>query len=153
MHDPILRRLSRAAAIAAILAIPGFAIAELPPLISRDVLFGNPERSQPASRPTASGWPGSRPTRRTSCRSGSRRSARTTTRSSPPTRSAASASTSGPRTTRRCSTCRTTTATRTSTSTASTSPSGNVRDYTPFQGVRAGVADLNQDFPDEILSR
>ena len=29
--------------------------------------------------------------------------------------------------------------------------SGNVRDYTPFQGVRAGVADINQDFPDEIL--
>ncbi len=29
--------------------------------------------------------------------------------------------------------------------------SGNVRDYTPFQGVRAGVADLNPDFPDEVL--
>jgi dipeptidyl aminopeptidase/acylaminoacyl peptidase len=29
--------------------------------------------------------------------------------------------------------------------------SGNVRDYTPFQGVRAGVADVNPDFPDEIL--
>src|SRR5450756_2269625 len=29
--------------------------------------------------------------------------------------------------------------------------SGNVRDYTPYQGVRAGVADLNPDFPDEVL--
>jgi dipeptidyl aminopeptidase/acylaminoacyl peptidase len=29
--------------------------------------------------------------------------------------------------------------------------SGNVRDYTPFQGVRAEVADVNPDFPDEIL--
>ena len=29
--------------------------------------------------------------------------------------------------------------------------SGNVRDFTPFQGVRAGVADLNRDFPDEVL--
>ncbi|MFI5180585.1 MAG: S9 family peptidase [Thermoanaerobaculia bacterium] len=29
--------------------------------------------------------------------------------------------------------------------------SGNVRDYTPFQGVRAGLASVNPDFPDEIL--
>ncbi|MHB9009133.1 MAG: TolB family protein, partial [Limisphaerales bacterium] len=28
---------------------------------------------------------------------------------------------------------------------------GNVRDYSPFQGVRAGVVDLHPDFPDEIL--
>jgi dipeptidyl aminopeptidase/acylaminoacyl peptidase len=30
-------------------------------------------------------------------------------------------------------------------------PSGNVRDYTPFQGVRADVTDLNPDFPNEML--
>src|SRR5512143_1903947 len=30
-------------------------------------------------------------------------------------------------------------------------PSGNVRDYTAFQGVRAGIAGLNPDFPDEVL--
>jgi dipeptidyl aminopeptidase/acylaminoacyl peptidase len=30
-------------------------------------------------------------------------------------------------------------------------PSGNVRDYTPFQGVRAEVAALNPDFPNEML--
>jgi dipeptidyl aminopeptidase/acylaminoacyl peptidase len=30
-------------------------------------------------------------------------------------------------------------------------PSGNVRDYTPFQGVRAQVNDLNPEFPNEIL--
>jgi dipeptidyl aminopeptidase/acylaminoacyl peptidase len=29
--------------------------------------------------------------------------------------------------------------------------SGNVRDYTPYQGVRAEVADLNPDFPNEVL--
>ncbi len=29
--------------------------------------------------------------------------------------------------------------------------SGNVRDFTPFQGVRASVADLSRDFPDEVL--
>ena len=29
--------------------------------------------------------------------------------------------------------------------------SGNVRDFTPFQGVRAGVADISRDFPDEVL--
>lgn len=29
--------------------------------------------------------------------------------------------------------------------------SGNVRDYTPFQGVRAQVVDLNPDYPDEML--
>src|SRR5262245_28473262 len=28
---------------------------------------------------------------------------------------------------------------------------GNVRDYTPFQGVRADVADLEIDFPNEVL--
>jgi len=30
-------------------------------------------------------------------------------------------------------------------------PLGNVRDYTPFQGARADVTDLNPDFPDELL--
>ncbi|HYG35178.1 MAG TPA: S9 family peptidase, partial [Clostridia bacterium] len=29
--------------------------------------------------------------------------------------------------------------------------SGNVRDYTPFQGVRAQVTDVNPDFPNEVL--
>ena len=29
--------------------------------------------------------------------------------------------------------------------------SGNVRDYSPFQGVRAAVMDANPDFPDELL--
>jgi dipeptidyl aminopeptidase/acylaminoacyl peptidase len=29
--------------------------------------------------------------------------------------------------------------------------SGNVRDYTPFQNVRAQVTDLNPDFPNEVL--
>jgi dipeptidyl aminopeptidase/acylaminoacyl peptidase len=29
--------------------------------------------------------------------------------------------------------------------------SGNVRDFTPFQGVQANVTDLNRDFPDEVL--
>jgi dipeptidyl aminopeptidase/acylaminoacyl peptidase len=29
--------------------------------------------------------------------------------------------------------------------------SGNVRDYTPFQGVRAQITDLNPDFPNEVL--
>jgi len=29
--------------------------------------------------------------------------------------------------------------------------SGNVRDYTPYQGVRASVNDLSPDFPDEVL--
>lgn len=29
--------------------------------------------------------------------------------------------------------------------------SGNVRDYTPFQGVRAQVTNLNPEFPDELL--
>jgi dipeptidyl aminopeptidase/acylaminoacyl peptidase len=27
----------------------------------------------------------------------------------------------------------------------------NVRDYTPFQGVRASVVDMNRDFPDQVL--
>jgi dipeptidyl aminopeptidase/acylaminoacyl peptidase len=29
--------------------------------------------------------------------------------------------------------------------------SGNVRDYTPFQGVRAGLVDVSPDFPDQVL--
>ena len=51
----------------------------------------------------------------------------------------------------RSSTCRTPTATRTSTSSASTSRSGNVRDFTPFQGVRAVVAGHRPEVPDEML--
>jgi len=30
-------------------------------------------------------------------------------------------------------------------------PTGNVRDYTAFQGVRADIAELNPDFPNEVL--
>jgi dipeptidyl aminopeptidase/acylaminoacyl peptidase len=30
-------------------------------------------------------------------------------------------------------------------------PSGNVRDCTPFQGVRAAITDLNPDFPNDVL--
>jgi dipeptidyl aminopeptidase/acylaminoacyl peptidase len=30
-------------------------------------------------------------------------------------------------------------------------PTGNVRDYTPLQGVRGGIADINKKYPDTIL--
>ncbi|MDQ2971336.1 MAG: hypothetical protein M3R34_09375, partial [Acidobacteriota bacterium] len=41
----------RVAALAAMLAVPGVVSAELPPIISRDVLFGNPERTHPRLSP------------------------------------------------------------------------------------------------------
>ena len=44
--------------------------AELPPLIPREVLFGNPEKVNPKLSPTGREWPGLPRTRRTSCRSG-----------------------------------------------------------------------------------
>ncbi len=46
------------------------AYADPPPLIARDVLFGNPDERVRGCRPTASGSRGSRPTRTTCSRSG-----------------------------------------------------------------------------------
>ena len=70
--DLLPRRALRglAAALLALAGAPALVVAEPPPLIPRDVLFGNPERAPRSSRPTASGSPGSRPTRTTSSRSG-----------------------------------------------------------------------------------
>ncbi|MGE5278537.1 MAG: S9 family peptidase [Acidobacteriota bacterium] len=51
MPNPFRRRLLRAAAFLGALALPGLLAAELPPVIPREVLFGNPERAQPRLSP------------------------------------------------------------------------------------------------------
>ncbi|HTO89167.1 MAG TPA: S9 family peptidase [Thermoanaerobaculia bacterium] len=51
MPEPLLRRFARVAAVAAILAFPEGLAAELAPVIPRDVLFGNPEKAQPRLSP------------------------------------------------------------------------------------------------------
>ena len=51
MLKAILWKSFRAAALVAAFAVPGGLSAQLPPVISRDVLFGNPERAQPRLSP------------------------------------------------------------------------------------------------------
>src|SRR5262249_9334340 len=95
--------------------------ADLPPLIPRNVLFGNPERTAPQLSPDGKRLAWLAPEKKgTPLGRGERAGAGTTTNSPPPIRSAAFATTPGRATTRHCSTCRTTTATRTFISTAST---------------------------------
>jgi hypothetical protein len=51
MNSPLLRKLCRCAAVFALLVVPGRLGAQLAPIVPRDVLFGNPERSQPGLSP------------------------------------------------------------------------------------------------------
>lgn len=151
MHDPILRRLSRAAAIAATLAIPGFAIAELPPVIPRDVLFGNPVRSQPRLSPDGQrlAWiaPDPKNVLQVWVKTVGKDDDKMVTADKK----------RGIRQYRWAQNNKTLLYLQDNDGDENFHVFGvdlatsNVRDYTPFQGVRAGIADLDPEHPDEVL--
>ena len=154
LRNASIRSLTATALAALTLGVPMAARAELPPLIPRDVLFGNPEKVSPAdlARRQAPGLdrprreerpPGLGPDGRQGRRQGRHR--RQEARHPP--------ATTGPRTARSCSTCRTPTATRTSTSTASTSTPARSATSRPSRASRPGSSAIDPNFPDEVLSR
>ena len=124
-----------------------------PGLIPREVLFGNPDKAGATSLPRRQAPRLSRPGQqgRDECLGPHARPG-TDDRSSPPTRSAASAASSGSRTATTSSTARTRTATRTGTSTRPTSrPAEHTRPHAVPRRAGAQWSAVNHDFPTVIL--
>ena len=121
-------------------------------LIPRDVLFGNPQRAQGPAQPRRQvpqlpgpgrrraerlGWPGRR-----------HDASQAGHRGKGPRRSAA---TTGPTTRSTSSTRKTRTATRISISLPPNVDTGETKDLTPIDGVRAELQEVSPKFPNEIL--
>ena len=121
--------------------------AELPPLIPRDVFFGNPEKSNPQISPDGTRLAYLAPDEdvlKVWVRTIGKDDAAAMTKD----RTAASASIFWAPGGRTSSTCRTTTATRTFTSTRPTSTPRRRKDLTPFDGVRAHVVAVDPTSPE-----
>lgn len=151
MLKDLARRFVRLAALAAVLAVPGVVSAELPPIISRDVLFGNPERTQPRLSPDGQRLAWIAPDKKNVLQVWVK------TLGKDDDKMVTADKKRGIRQFFWAQNNKTLLYVQDNDGDENFHvfgvdlPSGNVRDYTPFQGVRAGVADINQDFPDEIL--
>jgi dipeptidyl aminopeptidase/acylaminoacyl peptidase len=151
MLKALARRFVRLTALAAMLAVPGVVSAELPPIISRDVLFGNPERTQPRLSPDGQRLAWIAPDKKNVLQVWVK------TPGKDDDKMVTADKKRGIRQFFWAQNNKTLLYVQDNDGDENFHvfgvdlPSGNVRDYTPFQGVRAGVADINQDFPDEIL--
>jgi dipeptidyl aminopeptidase/acylaminoacyl peptidase len=151
MLKALARRFVRLAALAAMLAVPGVLSGELPPIISRDVLFGNPERTQPRLSPDGQRLAWIAPDKKNVLQVWVK------TPGKDDDKMVTADKKRGIRQFFWAQNNKTLLYVQDNDGDENFHvfgvdlPSGNVRDYTPFQGVRAGVADINQDFPDEIL--
>ena len=151
MLKALALRSLRVAALAAMLAVPGVVSAELPPIISRDVLFGNPERTHPRLSPDGQRLAWIAPDKKNVLQVWVK------TIGKDDDKMVTADKKRGIRQFFWAQNNKTLLYTQDNDGDENFHvygvdlPSGNVRDYTPFQGVRASVADINQDFPDEIL--
>ncbi len=151
MRRTRLEKLLLAAASAAALALPAALRAELPPLIPRDVLFGNPEKASPQLSPDGVrlGWlaPDTKNVLQVWVKTVGKDDEKIVTADKK----------RGIRQFFWAQDNRTLLYVQDNDGDENFHvygvdlASGNVRDYTPFQGVRAGLLDTNPDFPDEIL--
>jgi dipeptidyl aminopeptidase/acylaminoacyl peptidase len=150
MRNHLFRMLVRAAA-AVSLAAPVCLIAELPPIIPRDVLFGNPERTQPRLSPDGQRLAWIAPDKKNVLQ------VWTKTVGKDDDKMVTADKKRGIRQFFWAENSKTLLYVQDNDGDENFHiygvdlASGNVRDYTPFQGVRAGVADINPDFPEEIL--
>ena len=151
MLKALARRFVRLAALAAMLVVPGVLSGELPPIISRDVLFGNPERTQPRLSPDGQRLAWIAPDKKNVLQVWVK------TLGKDDDKMVTADKKRGIRQFFWAQNNKTLLYVQDNDGDENFHvygvdlPSGNVRDYTPFQGVRASVADINQDFPDEIL--
>jgi dipeptidyl aminopeptidase/acylaminoacyl peptidase len=151
MPKTTLRVLARAAALA-VLLVPGAALhAELPTLISRDVLFGNPERAQPRLSPDGQKLAWLAPDKKNVLQVWVK------TIGKDDDRMVTADKKRGIRIYRWAADARTLLYAQDNDGDENFHvygvdlASGNVRDYTPFQGVRAGILEVDPDHPDELL--
>jgi dipeptidyl aminopeptidase/acylaminoacyl peptidase len=146
-----LPRLLAAAAFAVLSTLPGLVTADQPPLISRDILFGNPERSRPRLSPDGQRLAWIAPDKKNVLQvwvktvgkdddkmvtADKKRGIRQYFWAQDNWTLLYQQDNDGDENFHVY---------------GADLVSGTVRDYTPFQGVRAEVADLNPDFPDQIL--
>ena len=151
MRKLFLRAFAGAAAAAVILATPARLGAELPPIIPRDALFGNPERSQPRLSPDGRrlGWlaPDKKNVLQVWIKTVGKDDDKIVTADKK----------RGIRRYFWAEDNKTLLYVQDNDGDENFHvygvdlASGNVRDYTPFQGVRAAVSATSPDFPDEIL--
>ena len=146
-----LFRLLRAASFAGVLALPAVLSAELPPVIPRDVLFGNPERTQPRLSPDGQRLAWIAPDKKNVLQVWVKTVGKDDDKIVTADRKR------GIRRYRWAEDNKTLLYLQDNDGDENFHvygvdlSTGNVRDYTPFQGVRAEIVDLNPDYPDQVL--
>ena len=151
MLTPLLFRRSLRAAALLLAFVPGRLPAELPPVISRDVLFGNPEKAQPRLSPDGQRLAWVAPDKKNVLQVWVK------TVGKDDDKMVTADKKRGVRRYFWAQDNKTLLYLQDNDGDENFHvygvdlASGNVRDYTPFQGVRAGVADISQDFPNEVL--
>ena len=151
MSTKTLRTVVRAAALI-VLLVPGAPLpGELPQLISREVLFGNPERSQPRLSPDGQKLAWLAPDKKNVLQVWVK------TVGKDDDKMVTADKKRGIRLYRWAEDSRTLLYLQDNDGDENFHvygvdlASGNVRDYTPFQGVRAGILDVDPDHPEEVL--
>lgn len=151
MHSIPFRKVLLAAVVAAAIAVPAAGRAQLPPLIPRDVLFGNPERVSPKLSPDGQKLAWIAPDKKNVLQVWVK------TVGKDDDKIVTADKKRGIRQYHWAEDNRTLLYLQDNDGDENFHvygvdlASGNVRDYTPFQGVRASLEDVNPDFPDEIL--
>ena len=151
MLNPTLRRLGQASALVVLLGIPAGLSAELPPIISRDVLFGNPERSQPKLSPDGQRLAWLAPDKKNVLQVWVKTVGKDDDKMVTADKKRGIRQYSWAADNKTLLYAQDNDGDENYHVYGVDLASGNVRDFTPFQGVRASVADINPDFPDEIL--
>jgi dipeptidyl aminopeptidase/acylaminoacyl peptidase len=151
MKHSLFRRTIRGAALVVLIAAPGSLSAQLPPVIPRDVLFGNPERAEPRLSPDGLRLAWVAPDKKNVLQVWVK------TVGKDDDKIVTADKKRGIRQFFWAENNKTLLYLQDNDGDENFHVfgvdlgSGNVRDYTPYQGVRAGVAEISQDFPDEIL--
>lgn len=151
MLKPLLRGFAGAAAVVVQLATPGHLSAELPAVIPRDVLFGNPERSQPRLSPDGQRLAWTAPDKKNVLQVWVKTVGKDDDKMMTADKKRGIRQYFWAQDNKTLLYLQDNDGDENFHVYGVDLASGNVRDYTAFQGVRAGVADINQDFPDEVL--
>ena len=151
MENRLSRWLAFAAAAAAALSTPIRVRAELPPIIPRDALFGNPERSRPRLSPDGQRLAWIAPDKKNVLQVWTRTVGKDDDKMITADKKRGIREFFWAKDNRTLLFRQDNDGDENYHLYGVDLASGNVRDYTPFQGVRAVLVDLNQEFPDEVL--
>ena len=151
MLKSFLRWSGRAAALVVVLTVPFAFSAQLPPVIPRDVLFGNPERSQPRLSPDGQRLAWVAPDKKNVLQVWVKTIGKDDDKMMTADKKRGIRQYFWAQDNKTLLFLQDNDGDENFHVYGVDLASGNIRDYTPFQGIRAGVTDINQDFPEEIL--